>query len=57
MKYFNTLLIALLASFTLVACDVDEGPMEETGESVDEATDDMGDAAEDTAEDAEEAVE
>lgn len=57
MKYFNTLLIALLASFTLVACDVDEGPMEETGESVDEATDDMGDAAEDTAEDVEDAVE
>ncbi len=40
MKFLNVFLIALLACTTLVACDVNEGPMEEAGENVDDAVDD-----------------
>ena len=51
MKYLNILLIALLASLSLAACDVDEGPMEETGESVDQSVDEVQDATDDATDD------
>lgn len=57
MKYLSTFLIVLLASFTLVACDVDEGPMEEAGESVDQGVENTRDATEDAANEVEDAVE
>lgn len=46
-------LAALLLPFGMAVgvagCDVDEGPAEETGESLDEAGDELEDAADDTA--------
>lgn len=57
MKYLSTLLIALLASATLVACDVDEGPMERAGESVDQGVENTRDATEDAVNNVEDAVE
>lgn len=46
MKYLSRLLIVLMATASLAACDVDEGPVEETGENVDQAIENTEDAAE-----------
>lgn len=56
MKYLNILLIALLASVTLVACDSNEGPMEEAGENVDQSVDDVQDATEDATDEVQDTV-
>ncbi|WGF88875.1 hypothetical protein [Marinivivus vitaminiproducens] len=40
----------------LVACESDQGPMEEAGESVDDTVDDAGDAMEDAGDSAEDSV-
>lgn len=44
MAFHKLVLVALIASFGVVGCDVDEGPAEETGESLDEAGDELEDA-------------
>ena len=53
MKYFNALVIALLASFALVGCDTGEGPVEETedvvqdtGESIENTGEEIGEESE-----------
>ncbi len=48
MALHKLVLIATVACFGLAGCDVDEGPAEETGESLDEAGDQLEDAADDT---------
>lgn len=48
MALHKLVLVAMVASFGLAGCDVDEGPAEETGESLDEAGDQLEDAADDT---------
>lgn len=49
-------MFALGTAAGLTACDTDEGPLEETAESVEEAGEEAGDAAENAAEEAEDAV-
>lgn len=56
-------LLAVIAAFCVAGCDVDEGPAEEMGESLDEAgeevqesTSDAGNAVEDACEDVREGV-
>lgn len=44
MALHKLVLVALVASFGLAGCDVDEGPAEETGEELDEAGDELEDA-------------
>lgn len=51
MRFPELTLIALLASLGAASCDVDEGPAEETGESLDEAGDEIEDAADDATDD------
>lgn len=48
-KMAMAMLLGLMA-FGVVACDNDEGPAEEAGESVDNAMDDAGDAMDDAGE-------
>lgn len=48
MAFHKLVLVAMVASFGLAGCDVDEGPAEETGESLDEAGDQLEDAADET---------
>ena len=48
MALHKLVLVAMVACFGLAGCDVDEGPAEETGESLDEAGDQLEDAADDT---------
>lgn len=49
----NLLLIAIAAtSIGLAGCDVDEGPVEETGEALDEAGDEVEDAVEEVCDEA-----
>ena len=52
------LLASLLAGTagSLVACDTNDGPVEELGESIDDAGDDIKDAAEDAADEVEDAT-
>lgn len=40
----------IISSLGLAACDVDEGPVEEAGESIDNAMTDAGNKIEDTCE-------
>ncbi len=54
MKPIYTLLAAMMFSLPMVACDMDEGPVEETGEQIDEAADETGEALDEAADDAEE---
>jgi hypothetical protein len=44
MALHKLVLVALIASFGLAGCDVDEGPVEETGEELDEAGDELEDS-------------
>jgi len=46
-------LMLLLSSLSVLqACDNNDGPLEEAGETIDEAADDVGDAVEEACEDA-----
>lgn len=56
MKYLNIFIIAILATLSLTACDTNEGPVEEAGESIDQSIEDAGDATEDTADDVEDSL-
>ncbi len=56
MKYLSILLLTLLASISVVGCDVNEGPLEETGETVDQSIEDAQDATEDAADDVQDSV-
>lgn len=47
MRFPELTLIALLSAFGVAGCDVDEGPAEEAGESLDEAGDELEDATDD----------
>lgn len=49
-KMAMAMLLGLMA-FGVVACDNDDGPAEEAGQSVDNAMDDAGDTMEDAGED------
>lgn len=49
-KLAMAMLLGLMA-FGVVACDNDDGPAEEAGQSVDNAMDDAGDAMEDAGDD------
>lgn len=51
MRFPELTLVALLAALGTASCDVDEGPAEETGESLDEAGDEIEDAADDATDD------
>ncbi|WP_251976931.1 hypothetical protein [Salinicola avicenniae] len=55
-KMAMAMLLGLMA-FGVVACDNDDGPAEQAGESVDDAVDDAGDAMEDTGENIQEEAE
>ncbi|HLT91098.1 MAG TPA: hypothetical protein VKZ85_09160 [Woeseiaceae bacterium] len=44
MRLSKLTLLFLLSAFGVAACDVDEGPAEEAGESLDEAGDELEDA-------------
>jgi hypothetical protein len=57
MVLHKLILVALLAlPFGLAGCDVDEGPVEETGEELDEAGDELEDATDEAADAADEAI-
>ncbi len=47
MRFPELTLVALLAAIGVASCDVDEGPAEEAGESLDEAGDEIDDATDD----------
>jgi hypothetical protein len=51
------MLISIVAAFGLAGCDVDEGPAEEAGESLDEAGEKIEDAGDDAANAVEDACE
>ncbi len=46
-KWLAHLMILGLLGFGVAACDVNQGPAEEAGESIDEGVDEMGDSMED----------
>lgn len=57
MALHKLILIAFVAlPFGLAGCDVDEGPVEETGEELDEAGDELEDATDEAADAADDAV-
>lgn len=56
MKLFHTLLLAMMFSLPLVACE-NEGPAEEAGEEIDEAAEEAGDTLDEMADEAEENAE
>ncbi|GGX38729.1 hypothetical protein [Saccharospirillum salsuginis] len=56
MKTMYTLLVAMMFSLPLVACDND-GPAEEAGEEIDEAAEEAGEALDDAADQLEESAE
>lgn len=43
-KFCSLILVAILGSLGLAACDANDGPMEDAGENIDEAADDMKDS-------------
>lgn len=55
----NFILVALLSvfSFSFVACDSNDGPAEEIGESMDDAADDVKDSMDDAADGVQDAAE
>lgn len=55
-RFAATLLFAAVMAIGLAGCE-DEGPMEQTGESIDEAGEETGEAAEDATDEAEDAFE
>ncbi|HET6630290.1 MAG TPA: hypothetical protein VFG91_11000 [Woeseiaceae bacterium] len=57
MALHKLVLVALVGSFGLAGCDVDEGPVEETGEELDEAGDELEDATDEAADAADETAE
>jgi hypothetical protein len=54
MKLHHLLLVALVAAFGIAGCDVDDGPVEETGQALDDAAEDTANAVEDACEDVKE---
>lgn len=56
-KIKNLLLIFVMAAGFLVACDSNDGPVEEAGEKIDNVGEDISDGAEDAAEDVEDTFE
>ncbi|ABE60392.1 MULTISPECIES: hypothetical protein [Chromohalobacter] len=57
LKKLALMLVIGMTAFGVVACDNDEGPAEEAGESVDDAMDNAGDSMEDAGEDIQDAAE
>lgn len=57
MKPIYTLLAAMMFSLPMVACDMDEGPAEEAGETIDEAAEETGEALDEAGDEAEESWE
>lgn len=57
MRFHKLILVAIVAAFGLAGCDVDEGPVEETGEELDEAGDELEDAGDEMARAVEDACE
>ena len=51
MRTSLTLVTLLLSGLLFVACDSNDGPMEETGEAIDQAANDAANAVEDACED------
>jgi hypothetical protein len=51
MRFPELTLLALLSCIGVASCDVDEGPAEEAGESLDEAGDEIGDEVDDATDD------
>ncbi|GAB2878380.1 hypothetical protein ACCI51_08900 [Microbulbifer echini] len=52
-----TLIFSIMLSvFALAACDINEGPAEELGESVDQTADKIGNSVEDACEEVKEGV-
>lgn len=56
MKLLNKFLLVLLATASLAACDVNEGPVEEAGESVDQAIENTEDATEDAVDEVDDTI-
>ncbi|MCI0510814.1 hypothetical protein C8E00_107154 [Chromohalobacter marismortui] len=57
LKKLALLLVIVMTALGVVACDNDEGPAEEAGESVDNAMDEAGDTMEEAGEDIQDAAE
>ena len=57
LKKLALMLVIGMTAFGVVACNNDEGPAEEAGESVDDAMDNAGDSMEDAGEDIQDAAE